>query len=97
MRFCPLPRPAVVRIVAHMGRDEIEARYVEALDHVNLTELARATGRSRRALTAYRSGERRVTVEAARELVAYLANRADTFIAAANALAAVVEEGTEDG
>lgn len=85
-----------VRNITHMG-DELRGRYREALDLVNVSELARETGRALRTLQAYKYGERRVTDEAARELVDYLEARSRALAAAADSLAAAVsEEGGED-
>ena len=81
----------------HMGK-ALEKAYLRALGLLNVSEVARATGRAFRTLAAYRAGERRVTAEAARELVAYLQGRAKRLTAAADALAAALDrdEG-EDG
>ena len=74
------------------------ARYLEALQLVNLSDLARETGRGYRTLTSYRSGERRVTAAAAHELLMYLVRRATALTAAATTLrAALAEEGIDNG
>ena len=76
----------------------MEARYLEALELVNLSDLARETGRGYRTLTSYRSGERRVTAAAAHELLTYLDGRARAVTTAAETLrAALAEEGIDDG
>ena len=79
----------------HMGK-RTEDRYLEALRLLNLSDLAKATGRGYRTLMAYRKGDRRITEAAARELVQYLLDRSNEFMAVADALAAALEEEVTD-
>jgi len=55
-------------------------------------EVARAISRVRRTVEQYRTGERRVTADAARELVAYLRLRSEQFTAAADRLEAATQQ-----
>ena len=66
--------------------------YIDTLSGLNLAEVARATGRGHRTLHAYVRGERRVTDSAVRELIEYLRTKSDTFTAAADKMAAALEE-----
>lgn len=91
----PLRTPPTVPDGGHMGK-RTEDRYLEALRLLNLSDLARETGRGYRTLKAYRSGERRITEAAAKELVEYLQARSERFSAAAVALAAALEEEVKD-
>ena len=91
----PLPSPPEVPNSGHMGK-EMEDRYLEALRLLNLSELARVTGRGYRTLKAYRIGERRITEAAVKELVEYLRDQSKEFTAAADALAAALEEEDKD-
>lgn len=75
----------------HMGK-RVEDSYLGALRLLNLAELSRETGRGYRTLKSYRTGERRITEAAAKELVEYLRARSDKLSAAADALAAALEE-----
>jgi hypothetical protein len=63
----------------------------------SITDVARGIDRVRRTVHMYRAGHRRVTPEAARDLAAYLRERAKAFLAAADELerAARKEEGNE--
>ena len=79
----------------HMGK-RTEERYLEALRLLNLSDLARETGRGYRTLKAYRGGERRITEAAVTELVEYLRAKSSDFSAAADALAAALEKEKED-
>ena len=81
----------------HMSKT-LEKAYLKALGFLNVSAVARATGRAFRTLAAYRAGDRRVTAEAARELVAYLRSHADLLTKAADRLEAAVtrEEGEND-
>ena len=74
-----------------MGKD-LERRYREALKGLNYAEVSRETGRGLRTLHAYMNGDRRVTDPAVRELIAYLRSKSDTFTAAADKMAAALEE-----
>lgn len=78
----------------HMS-EETEARYREAVELVNLSDLERRGSRAYRTLQAYKTGERRVTDEAARELVEYLRDRAGKLNEAAERLAAAMEKEVE--
>ena len=70
----------------------LERQYVKALKGLNLGDVARETGRGLRTLQAYRSGYRRVTEPAARELVKYLRARSATFTTAANRVEAALKK-----
>lgn len=74
----------------------MEERYREALRILNRAEVARATGRGRSTLDAYAFGTRRVTAEAAQELVEYLRARSSTLSIAADAIEAALQE-EDDG
>lgn len=90
-----LRSPHAVPDSGHMGKRTKE-RYLEALRLLNLSDLARETGRGYRTLKAYRSGERRITEAAATELVKYLRDQSKGFSAAADALAAALKEEDKD-
>ena len=72
--------------------DRLRTRYLKALALVNLADAARETGRGYRTLHAYLRGERRVTHEAARELIRYIRARATQLTAAADALEAALNK-----
>ena len=74
---------------------ELEARFMEAIRLVGLSELARGTSRSRSSWDKLKRGRRRVTRAAARDLADYLRNRSSELTAAAERLeaAAISEEG----
>ena len=91
----PLRTPFSVPISLHMGR-QTEDRYLKARRLRNLSDLAKATGRGYRTLMAYRNGERRITEAAVKELVEYLRDQSKEFTAAADALAAALEEEEKD-
>lgn len=77
----------------HMTQ-HVEDQYRKALDLIVMTDLAEAKGRAYRTLQAYRKGDRRITNDAARELVEFLREQAESFTAAADALeAALTKEG----
>lgn len=80
----------------HMSKD-VEERYREALESINASALARWGSRALRTIQAYAAGERRVTEDAARELVDYLRHRSEELTAAADNLEAALreEEGHE--
>ena len=80
-----------VRYTAHMNRD-LEQQYREALRGLNYAEVARETGRGLRTLHAYMKGYRRITEPAARELIAYLRAKSETFTTAANRVEAALEK-----
>ena len=86
-----LALPVFEQYILSMSRD-LATWYKETLSGLNLAELARETGRSHRMLQAYVRGERRVTDPAVRELIAYLRAKSDTFTAAADRMAAALEE-----
>ena len=87
----PLAPPVFEQYILSMST-ELAKWYKEALGGLNLAELARETGRSHRMLHAYVRGERRVTDAAVRELIEYLRTKSDTFTAAADKMAAALEE-----
>ena len=66
--------------------------YRETLHTLNLAEVSRETGRGLRTLHGYLRLERRVTDPAVRELIEYLRTKSDTFTAAADKMAAALEE-----
>ena len=78
-----------------MGK-KTEDRYRDALDLLNLKEVSRETKRGWRTLMAYKRSERRVTDAAAQELIEYLQSQSSRFTAAADALAAVLEQEAGD-
>ena len=71
---------------------DLERWYREALSGLNLAEVARETDRGHRTLHAYMRGERTVTKEAVEQLIEYLRAKSDTFTAAADRMAAALEE-----
>ena len=77
-------------------RDSVTAKYLEALELIPLAEVARGTGRAYSTLQGYRSGWRRPTSAAARELAGFLRQRAVRFEQAADALDVAVGEEEED-
>ena len=80
-----LRRPVNVGINTYM-KSSLEERYRQALDLVTMTDLARSGERSYKTLQAYRSGYRRPTEAAARDLVTYLQGRAKESTQAAKRL-----------
>ena len=86
-----LALPTVAQYILSMST-ELAKWYKQTLRGLNLAELARETGRSHRMLHAYVRGERRVTDPAVRELIEYLRAKSDTFTAAADKMAAALEE-----
>ena len=80
-----LHRTANVGINTYM-KGSLEERYRQALDLVSMAELARSGERSYKTLQAYRSGYRRPTEAAARDLVDYLQGRAKESTQAAERL-----------
>lgn len=82
--------------VVHMS-DKLRDAYIEALDRVNVSELARRTGRSRRTLQAYLAGEFQPSEDAARELAAYLRERARRDGEAADRLREAADEDPGSG
>jgi hypothetical protein len=70
--------------------------YLGALKLVNLSDLARATGRGYRTLTAYRKGEFNPSRGAMEEALGYLRTRAETLTAAADALEAALNKEERD-
>ena len=71
---------------------DMRTRYLEALELVVLQDLSNRTGRAYRTIQAYRSGYRRVTSKAARELVMYLRSRSEALHEAAERLEAALPE-----
>ena len=85
-----------VRNMLHMS-NQVRDRYLGALSQLNVSEVARQTGRALRTLQSYQLRERRITEAAARELVAYLRERSGTFTAAADAIEAALAEEEANG
>ena len=84
-------------MIAYMSK-VLERAYLRALALVSMRDVSRGTGRGYSTLQAYRAGERRVTSDAARELVGYLRSQAETFTEAARRLeAALAKEEEQDG
>lgn len=79
-----------VQLYMHMNN--LERWYLQALERLNLADVARETGRGYRTLHAYMRGERRVTREAAKELVDYLRTKADTFTTAAEEIQTALDK-----
>ena len=75
----------------------VEDAYLTALDRLNVRRVADVTGRGLRTLHAYRRGERRITENAARELVEYLRAMSSDLTKAADALEAALQEGEDHG
>lgn len=75
----------------------MKRRYLEAIALVNVSDVARQTGRALRTLRTYMQGSRNVTVPAARELIAYLHSYAHRLTVAADRLEAAMmrEEGND--
>ena len=76
---------------------QMEDAYLAALDRLNVRRVADVTGRGLRTLHAYRRGERRITGDAARELVQYLRAMSSDLTKAADALEAALPEEVDDG
>ena len=74
-----------VLTLEHMN-DELKRLYLDVLKDLNVAEVARATGRARRTLTAYLAGDRRVTAAAVDELIVYLEGQAKELDQRAQAL-----------
>lgn len=70
--------------------------YLEALELVNLSDLARATGRGYRTLTAYRKGEFNPSEAAMKETLQYLRARAEELTQAADELEAALTQNKEE-
>ena len=87
----PIAVPTNVQYIVHMGTD-LAQRYRETLTSLNLVEVSRETGRGLRTLHSYLGQERRLTDPAVRELIEYLRAKSDTFTAAADKMAAALEE-----
>ena len=87
----PLALSTNVQYIVHMSTD-LARRYRETLTSLNLVEVSRETGRGLRTLHSYLRRERRVTDPAVRELIEYLRAKSDTFTAAADRMAAALEE-----
>lgn len=92
----PLALPGDEQYILHM-QSGLAKWYRETLGGLNLAEVARETGRGHRTLHAYVRGERNVTKRAVEELIDYLTTKSDTFTAAADKMAAALEEEVEDG
>jgi hypothetical protein len=87
----PLVFSPCEQYILPMSRD-LERWYRETLASLNLAEVARETDRGHRTLHAYMRGERNVTKEAVEQLIKYLRVKSDTFTAAADKMAAALEE-----
>ncbi len=74
-------------------KSSLEERYRQALDLVTMADLARSGERAYKTLQAYRSGYRRPTVAAARELVTFLRVRAEESTQAAERLEEAIMQG----
>lgn len=76
-----------------MGK-RLRARYLKALELAcaTLGDVAEGVGLHYRSLQAHQRGERGVSADSARRLVAYLRERARAFSKAADELEAAVEE-----
>ena len=72
--------------------DRLKARFMEGLELVSLSELGRGTSRARSTWEAYKLGQRRITLDAARELADYLHGRAEQCNEVADALQAAVDQ-----
>ena len=70
-------RPSINVCTITYMKSSLEKRYQQALDRVTMADLARSGSRAYVTLQAYRSGYRRPTVAAARELVTFLRARAE--------------------
>ena len=90
MRCCSLDLrvPKFARIYTSMKE------FNEALKISTATfgDVSTAISRVRRTVEQYRTGERRVTADAAREMVAYLRLRSEQFTTAADRLEAALQE-----
>ena len=86
-----LALPVCVQYMVHMSTD-LAQWYRETLTSLNLAEVSRETGRGLRTLHSYLRRERRVTDAAVRELIEYLRAKSETFTAAADKMAAALEE-----
>ena len=67
------------------------------LELVSLTEVAAGTGRGYSTLQAYKAGTRNPSSAAAREIAAYLRDRAEEFSEIADALEAAADERSLGG
>ena len=86
-----LDLPVSVQYIVHMSTD-LAQWYRETLTTLNLVEVSRETGRGLRTLHSCLRQERRVTDPAVRELIEYLRAKSDRFTAAADKMAAALEE-----
>jgi len=76
---------------------QMKDAYLRALHPLNVRRVADATGRGLRTLHAYRRGERRITADAAGELVEYLRAISSDLTKAADALEAAIMQEVDDG
>jgi len=74
----------------------MEDAYLAAIEPLNVRRVADATGRGLRTLHAYRRGERRITEDAARDLLEYLRALSSDVTKATDALEAALLE-VDDG
>ena len=86
-------RPSVVVGINTYMKSSLEERYRQALDLVTMADLSRSGERAYKTLQAYRSGYRRPTVAAARELVTFLRVRAEESTQAAERLEEAIMYG----
>ena len=81
----PLACQTDIHNVVYMSTEQRDT-YLRALERVNLSDLARESGRAYRTLQAYRRGEFLPPVEALKELSDYLHDRAQELTDAAQTL-----------
>ncbi len=86
-----LALPVYEQYIVLMSSD-LAQWYRETLHSLNLVEVSRETGRGLRTLHSYLRQERRVTDPAVRELIKYLRSKSESFTAAADRMAAALEE-----
>lgn len=87
---------APVHNLTHM--ETLRTRFLEALETAveTLGDVADGCDRAYRTLQSYRLDERRVTTDAARDLVAYLRRRAEELHETADRLEAAADEEESD-
>lgn len=81
-----------------MYMSRLRERFLEALESAvtTLGDVAEGCGRAYRTLQSYQRGERRVTLGAARDLVAYLRERAQELTRAADRLEEAADADDEE-
>lgn len=87
---------STLHVMLRTMSDDVAERYREALERINASALARWGSRALRTIQAYAGGERRVTDDAARELVAFLRHRSEELANAADHLEAALEREEHD-